>query len=99
MILRKGVDGIGHQPCNWAPLILQSFTDRLDQWTHIPITLPQRWQLNGEDIQTIKEILTEFSLLNILLQITVSRCHYPHIGTNALDATNTLKGALLQHPQ
>src|SRR5688572_9469460 len=63
----------------------------------LPIT--QRWNGNGEQVQSIEEVTPEPSLGNFGIQITICCGNYAHIDPYGLFTTHSLELSLLQHAQ
>ena len=52
-----------------------------------------------DDIQSVIEILTEFSLLNHLGKALIGRGYHAQVNFNALVTSQAFKFPLLEHPQ
>ena len=71
----------------------------LHQQRNIVNAFPQGRQDNGNDIQTVIQIITESAVLDHILQMTVGGGDNPHIHMDGFFAAYTVKFLLLQHPQ
>ena len=61
--------------------------------------IPERRDFYRNDIETIKEVLSEPPLTHRILEILVRRRDNPDIDINGLRPADPLEGALLQHPE
>jgi len=71
----------------------------LDHQRDVFFSLPQRWQGNWENIQSIPKILTESTLLNLQLQVTIRSGDNANINLHGFCAAKPFKLAFLNHAQ
>ena len=62
-------------------------------------SFPQRRQLNGKDVQPVKQVAAELARFDRGLQIAIGGGDHPHIGPNDSASSDALKFAFLQNPQ
>src|SRR5262249_27822055 len=87
-----------------APHFLSRFTgvtinEVLDQHRDVFSSLPQRWHLNGKNVEPVKEVATKRGGSHRRLQITVGRDNYSNVCLDRAIPPDTLKFVLLQHTQ
>src|SRR5271156_5362497 len=61
--------------------------------------LPQWWQQDGEDIQTVVEVATKFASIHHLRQIPIRCSHQPHVHLVSPSAAQALEFLFLQYAQ
>src|SRR5271166_5482850 len=69
------------------------------QGRNILAALPQWWQQDGEDVQTIVEVATKFASIHHVVQITVSGSNEPHVNFVSPTAAQALEFLFLQDTQ
>src|SRR5215469_8065788 len=71
----------------------------IHQQRNVFLALPQRRQVNCDDIQAIEKILTELAFAHQLSQIDVGGGDDPYVNLQLLHAAQVHELAILQHPQ
>ena len=66
---------------------------------HVPRALPERREVDLNDVETVVEILAELALLDRLGKVTVRRRDHAHVHLHRLRATYAHELALLQYAQ
>src|SRR5262245_24734613 len=70
-----------------------------DEERHIGGAVAQRRNMDGEDVQTVKEIASERSLLHVALQVAVRRRNQADVDALGPRAAEPLELALLENAQ
>src|SRR5579863_1186993 len=85
---------------NRLPSILRAHLCRemRDQRRNILSPLTQRWEEQRKDVNTVKQILTEFLFAHPSFQIAMRSHYHSHIHADRLIAAKALYFAFLQHP-
>ena len=73
--------------------------EKFHQQRNIFLTLPQRGEIDGDDIQAIVEIVAELSFLDQLLEIHVGGRDDAHVNLNLLYTTQVHELSVLEHAQ
>src|SRR6266403_691411 len=71
----------------------------LHQQRNVFSSFPQRRNLNGENVEAVKQIAAKCTRSDGSLQVAIGGSDDPHVSSNCLIATNTLKLPLLQNTQ
>src|SRR6266852_7490676 len=71
----------------------------IDQRRNVRRTLAQRGYPYWHDVQAVKQIFSELSLIDSFSQLRVAGDDDTHVDGDCLGASNALKFPLLQHPQ
>ncbi len=71
----------------------------LCQWLQILESLPQWWQRNLKDIQSIVEIRSKSSRGDLGFDIAVGGSNYPNVDWNRNTTANSLDTSILQNPE
>src|SRR5260370_5960353 len=71
----------------------------LDQHGNIFSSLPERGDLNGKNVEPVKEVAPEHTLSDGGLQIAVSSRNHPDIGLDGSSSTDTFEFVFLQNMQ
>ena len=70
-----------------------------DQQGNVFCSFPKRWNLNGENMQAVKQITPERSSANGGLEVPIGGCDDPDVGTDSTTAADTFKLMFLQNAQ
>ena len=73
--------------------------EMLNQNPQIAKAMPQRWQLQRDDFETVVEVFAELALANKLQQVTISRSHNSNIHDARLASANRSNLSALQNTQ
>src|SRR6266446_3490108 len=87
-----GGDGLSHP----AAVTLEKMIEEQRQVRH---AFAQRWNIDGDNVQAIVQILSELSFLHLLLQFLVGGGNDSNIDGNALHAPDPLNLSLFQNAQ
>src|SRR5260370_34438619 len=82
-----------------SSLPCETINEVFDQQGDVFSSLPQRWNLNREDVETVKEVPPEDARDDGSLQIAVRSSNHPNIGLDGSSSTDTLEFVFLQNTQ
>src|SRR5258708_33827778 len=71
----------------------------LHQHGNVGATLAQRRQLDGKNVEPVKQIFAKPPVSDVLLQIAVGGGDDPHIDVQGVNAAEPFKLAILKDPQ
>src|ERR1019366_4997859 len=71
----------------------------LHQHRNVILALAQRRQVNGDDVETVEQVIAELAVLHLLLEIDVSGGDNAHVHLYFADAAQVHELAVLQHAQ
>jgi hypothetical protein len=97
VVQHEEIQGIfGHPFQQFALFRCKILEKSIDQQGDILFPLPQGGHEEGNDVETVIEILTETALLHLTLQVLVRRRHYPDIYVDHLVSADALEFLLLK---
>ena len=70
-----------------------------DERSYVFSTLPQRWDLDRKDAQTVEEILAKVTLVNFFLQVPIGGGNDPDINFARAGVADPFKLLFLQHAE
>src|SRR4051812_48658890 len=73
--------------------------EMLCQQRQVVFPLAQRWQLNRDDVQAIKEVFAQDAIEDSFFRVLVRRGEKSHVNWNLLRAAESSDGAFLKHAQ
>src|SRR6266576_7302563 len=71
----------------------------LNEYRDVIRALPQRWQVEGDDVETIVQIGAEAPRLDLLFEIAIGRGDEPCVDRDRLRRADGNHFAVLEHPQ
>ena len=99
-VVDQDLQRLGRDPLERPIVLSRELGDELpDQNRDVLAPLPQRWQVDAEDIEAVVQVRPKPSFLHPVAQRLVRRGDDAHVDGNALRAAHTRDLALLQHTQ
>ena len=99
-ISEQRVDQPRAEPRQLTPMAQAEMAQKIThQQRDIFATFPQRWQMNGKNIQSVEQVFTKTPGLNLATQIQVSRRDNPYIHADRRRTTDSLDLTFLQGSQ
>src|SRR6202011_2423202 len=100
VVLCQEVERVGHQlQLSLAILLTVLLEKMMHEQRHVVLAITQRWQLNGDDMETVEQILAKLPLLHHLAKVDVGRGDDPHVNLDGLHAAETHEVAFLDDAQ
>ena len=98
-VLQPSHGRFGDRPDLRTGLVLECINKSLAEQIHIAHPLPERGNVNLQDIQAVIEVITEAPLANRLLKVAIGSGNHTDIDLPIQIASHALENSLLEDPE